>query len=241
MMNDSIKTVCLGGVSLPLRLRYEESAAWLRRFAAPRVEGAPVAVSDEDFAAWRGADSAIDAYAEFCLLCMPASEALFAHERCVFHAAALRFRDRAWLIAGGSGVGKSTHCRELLSLAPGELTVINGDKPVLECREDGSVLVHPSPWNGKEGWQGGEAAPLAGLVCLRRGEASRMEACCAREAAPMVFSNVFQSYSDERVIRAAGRMAEKILRAAPVWRLTSRDVRDSAGLLLEFLQREAEK
>ena len=57
----------------------------------------------------------------------------------------------------------------------------------------------------------------------------------------MVFSNVFQSYSDERVIRAAGRMAEKILRAAPVWRLTSRDVRDSAGLLLEILQREAEK
>lgn len=237
-MNNSLQAIELGGVPLGLKLRFAGSAAWLRPFAAPCADSEPVSVPEEDFSAWAMTGSPVDDYAEFCLLCMPASQALFAYDRCVFHAAALRCGDRAWLIAGGSGVGKSTHCRLLREYGQGAVTVINGDKPVLEVCADGSVLVHPSPWNGKEGWHGADAAPLGGLILLQRAECSRIEACAPREAAPMAFSCVFQNYSEERVIRRAGSLTERILRAAPVWKLTSLDPAESAKLLLDTVQKE---
>jgi len=53
----------------------------------------------------------------------------------LFRLAAVLYR--AWLLAGPSGVGKSTQIKSLQSLEPGAFGVICGDRPVLELREDG--------------------------------------------------------------------------------------------------------
>ncbi len=146
----------LGGIPLGFSFQYADTSKYLRRFttSSKNVADSQVSVSQQEFDDWAAAGNKIDAFAEFCLLCQQASKRLFDADRCIFHAAAIRWRGRAWLIAGGSGVGKSTQCRILLELWPDEFTIINGDKPVLECRKDGSVRVYPSPWNGKEGLGG---------------------------------------------------------------------------------------
>ncbi len=201
--------------------------------------GSCVFVRESEFSAWADAGNPVDAYAEFCLLCMPTSEALLPHDRCVFHAAALSHHDQAWLITAGSGVGKSTQCRTLMELWPEEFSMINGDKPVLEALPDGGIMVHPSPWNGKEGWHGASAAPLGGIVLLRRGDINSIVPLPKEKAAAGIFQAIFQEYREEGIIRQAAAMAEKIAESCPIWLMTSHEVPDSTKLLYECIKEEA--
>lgn len=241
-MNDvTVCTAAFAGFKLNLALRWLETTHWLRRFLVQNAaEGEPVCVTDRVLADWQAAGSPADAFGEFCLLCQPVSEALLMQRRCVFHAAALRFRGRAWLIAAGSGVGKSTQCRALMELCPDGISVINGDKPVLHALEDGRVMVYPSPWNGKEGWHGAEAAPLGGVIFLQRGGEDRIAPCREQDAAVCAFPLVFQSFEREAVIRMSGVMTQMIVRAGRCWRMTSNTISGSAQMLLGTLQQEAE-
>jgi hypothetical protein len=232
----------LSGVPLSFSFRYPETARYLASAGLVPADPvpAPVSVSQQEFDDWAAAGNRIDGFAEFCLLCQQVSQHLFASDRCVFHAAALRWRDRAWLIAGGSGVGKSTQCRTLLELWPDEFQVINGDKPILECREDGSVMVHPSPWNGKEGLHGADPAPLAGIFFLRRGDNNSVMKIPGKAAAPHALLCVFQDFHDADVIKQAGAVTQRILNSCPSWLLTSRDIPDTARLLYLTMQEVSE-
>lgn len=246
-MNNSSKQLIyrgeLSGVSLVFSFRYPETAKYLAAFnlipeSSPSMD--PISVSQQEFDDWVAAGNGTDAFAEFCLLCQQTSQHLFSSNRCVFHAAAIRWRDKAWLIAGGSGVGKSTQCRTLLEHWPNEVAIINGDKPVLECRENGSVMVYPSPWNGKEGWHGAEAAPLAGIFFLRRGEKNSVDMISAQTAALHAYLCVFQDFHDANVITQAGAITQRILNSCPSWLLTSQDVPDSTKLLYQTMQEVCE-
>ena len=234
----------LTGIPFQYCFRYPETIRYFTDtpHRAELSAGRPQAfVTEEMLFAWTEAGKERNSYAEYCLSCMPVSELLLSYERCVFHAVALRWRERAYLISAGSGVGKSTQCSTLTKYWPREFSVINGDKPILEYRQDGSILVHPSPWNGKEGWHGAEAAPLAGLFFLRRGEQNDIRSLLPHEAAALAFRSVFQSYSSSSIIRRAGSFCEKLLESCPVWLLTSHQVPDSTGLLYRTLCGTGEK
>ena len=95
------------------------------------------------------------------------------------------------------------------------------------------ILVHPSPWNGKEDWYGAEAAPLAGIILLQRGEENRLEALKPRKAAVSVYTQLIQTAAREKKIRQAAELTNRLLRTVPVWRLTSRQPPASTQLLLD--------
>ena len=233
--------ISLSGINIKCNLRFPSTAGYLHPIIQNNCDVemevyAEAAVSDQQFEDWIHSGNQRDAYGEFCLLCMPVSEALLKYKRCLFHAAAISYKGKAWLIAAGSGTGKSTQCRNLLEMCPGEISVINGDKPVIEVREDGKVIVHPSPWNGKEGWHGAQAAPLAGIVLLRRGVENSLVPITKEEAAIRVFLSVFQDYTDEEAIQMAASMAEKIVNSSPIWLMTTHTVPDSTKLLCECIK-----
>lgn len=237
---ETMETVCclsLGGMKVKLGLRYPETVNYFRRFLDPDGvgDGAPVRVSEQAFADWEAAGNPIDAFAEFCLLCQAASEQLMEQGGCVFHGAALRYRDRAILLSGGSGSGKSTHLQMLLKEHPEDFSVINGDKPVLAL-EDQGVMVYPSPWNGKEGLRGADAAPLAAIYFLNRTDRDAVEPCPPRMAGAFAFPMVFQSYSEESVIRQAASVTDKILRAVPCFLFHTRDIEASSRMLFRSIE-----
>ena len=230
----------LAGIPFQYGFRYPDTVRFIERdLKETRIdpEKALVQVSGQAFADWERTGGRADSYAEYCLSCVPVSEMLLPNHCCIFHAAAVRYRNGAYLIAAGSGVGKSTQCRTLTEYWPREISVINGDKPVLACRQDGSIWVYPSPWNGKEGWHGAEAAPLAGLFLLRRGERNSLKNLRPSQAAAGTFLSIFQSYEKESVIRQAGDLCGRILQSVPVWLLTSLDVPDSTIMLYEAIRR----
>ena len=229
-------TMTLIGREIPCAFRFPETAAlfgpWI---TGPAKGGARVSVPQEDWDFWPTTGKPVDAEAEYSLFSDAASTALLPEKCCVVHAAAFRRQDRAWLIAGVPGVGKSTQIRTLQELWPGEFSVISGDRPILEAREDGSVIVHPSPWNGKEGWHGAEAAPLAGVIFLRRGEENAVASCSKQDAALPMYSSLFHSGETEELLKLAASMAAAVLTAAPAWTMTTFCVPDSTRLLYETL------
>ncbi|MBR7009695.1 MAG: hypothetical protein IKI02_02155 [Oscillospiraceae bacterium] len=95
-----------------------------------------------------------------------------------------------------------------------------------------SILVHPSPWNGKENWHGAAAAHLAGLILLRRGEKNALKLMSPREAVIPSYSQIFQTAKTAETIRRAAALLTRMLESVPIWRLTTHQVPDSTQLLL---------
>ena len=227
--------ITLSNKTLELKFRFPETRAFFERFEAkrPQEDENSICLSERDWDALKQQRFDISPYTEYTYFPAPISDELLPFDRCVIHAAAIRYRDRAWLLAGPSGVGKSTQIRSLQSLETGAFGVICGDRPVLELREDGSVMVWPSPWNGKENWHGAEAAPLGGLILLRRGPENRLYALREDEAILNLYVAFIQTSASVEAVTKVADLEDGVLRAVPTWLLVSDTVPDSTRCLVE--------
>lgn len=181
-------------------------------------------------------DSSND-YVEYRCLIELTARALLRYGCSVFHAVAFSWRDRAWLLTAPSGVGKTTQFLNWQRLFPGEITVISGDMPVLEGREDGSVWIHPSSWNGKEDLRSRLSAPLGGLVLLEQGNENRIEPLCRSEAVGPIFRQLMALPETEEEILRMTELEDRLLCAAPAWKYVNRGDDASTALLRETLLR----
>lgn len=86
----------------------------------------------------------------------------------VFHSSAICVNGSAFLITARSGVGKSTHARNLKEFIGEEFKYINDDKPLVKVGDD--ITVFSTPWNGKERRGSDISAPLKAILFLNRGE-----------------------------------------------------------------------
>lgn len=227
-------TVTLAGRSFRVSARYAETASYFPAPdpEAPLVPGAPVSIPETDWQDYLQSGMEDCAHTEYSMLTAHCSDALLAFDCVILHAAALRWRDRSWLIIAPSGVGKSTQTRNLQTLLPGEVSVICGDRPVLE-RCGGAFRVHPSPWNGKENWHGAEAAPLGGLILLRRGPENRLYALREDEAILNLYVAFIQTSASVEAVTKVADLEDGLLRAVPTWLLVSDTVPDSTRCLVD--------
>ncbi len=246
-MNPTRIKLMLGGVPVDCLLRFPETAAWFADYQLPPGEpqSDPVMIPEEEWESFLELKLGELPYTEYSALTAFLSDALLSQNRVILHAAALRWQGRAILICGESGVGKSTQTAGLRRLRPGAFGVICGDRPILEHpsswerrgeSERPTVLVHPSPWNGKEGWHDAEAAPLGGIVLLSRGPENRIAPARNVAAAVRLYASFIQSSIREQNIRSLAELATELVKNFPVWTLESARVPDSTALLLETLE-----
>ena len=87
----------------------------------------------------------------------------------VFHSSSFMVNGNAFLITARSGVGKSTHSRNLKEYIGDSFEYINDDKPLIKAYEN-NVTVYSNPWNGKERKGNDNSAPLKAVLFLARGE-----------------------------------------------------------------------
>ena len=182
-----------------------------------------------------------DSFVEYrCLLGLTA-RFLLHYDCCIFHAVAFRWRDRAWLLTAPPGTGKTTQYLNWQRLFSGEIQMISGDMPILESREDGSVWVHPSAWNGKEKLRGAESAPLGGLVLLEQGKEDRIVPLSAQEGlVPLLRQFMVYTETEEEILRIAG-LLERMLLTAPHWKMVNRGGDESTRLLRETLEQSIQE
>lgn len=230
-------TLILAGITLSYALRFNDTIRYLGKYVKEDAlcEDVLISVQDYEFEDWKRLGNEVNAHGEYSLLSLQTSIALFEHQRFVFHSVALRWHDKAWLITAPPGVGKSTQYKNLKELYGDEVSIINGDRPIIQIMENGSIMVHPSPWNGKENWYGAEAAPLAGIICLKQGQENVIKPLTAKEAAVTVLASVFHSYENEQVVRKAAKLATAMLKPTPVWLLTNKGDLASSALLRDTL------
>lgn len=87
------------------------------------------------------------------------------HGRLAIHSASLYYREQAWLFAGPSGTGKSTHTN--LWNQYFHTPVLNGDLNLISC-EKGTPMIHGIPWCGTSGISDTASHPLGGIILLRQ-------------------------------------------------------------------------
>ena len=241
--------VILDGLRIPCEFRFDKTPTFFPEVEpfgfADRSEA--VAISDRDWAGFLARDLPNSAETEFSALTSFLSDALIPHERILVHAVAFRFREKAYLILAPSGVGKSTQIRTLQELHPGEFGVICGDRPILRFgrseqseasalpASEPSVTVCPSPWNGKERWKGAEAAPLAGIILLSRGQQNGIYLAERTQAIVHTFPQMIQTGREADTIKKAAEMTTKLLSSAPVYHLVSCDIPDSTAMLYDLI------
>lgn len=177
-----------------------------------------------------------DSFLEYRCLIGLTAQRLLHFGCCVFHAVAFLWRGRAWLLTAPPGVGKTTQLLNWQRCYPGEIAVISGDMPVLEGREDGSVWVHPSSWNGKENLRGRQSAPLGGVVLLEQGSVDQICPLPQAEGILPLFNQFMVVPETEEEIHALAGLMEKMLTAAPCWRMVNRGGNESTALLRATLQ-----
>ena len=174
-------------------------------------------------------------YAEYKALIGLTSKKLLQYQCCIFHAVAFLLHDRAWLLTAPSGTGKTTQFLNWRRLFPGEITMICGDMPILEQREDGSVWAHSSPWNGKEGVGNRIGAPLGGVILLEQGRDNTISSLPPREAIFPLLKQFASNPETESEIRALFGLLNSLLCFCPVWKYQNKGDDASTVILRETI------
>lgn len=181
-------------------------------------------------------------FLEYQSLMIATGNELLKHDRCLFHSAALLWKEKAWLLCAPSGTGKTTQLRHWKTLLKKDVKVINGDKPLLECKEDGSVWVYSSPWKGKERYGiKGLKAPLGGIIYLKQDEDNHIQKMTIQETVKPLFSSFISYPETEEEILHQAEILKKILSAVPVWKLYNKGDLSSAKLTIDMLERYMEE
>lgn len=234
----------LAGVTVRVCFRYRETADRFGCFLLDDHDPAikdllslpAVALDDEDTAIMERSfePEDIGSFSEFNTLAYLTSSALIRHARFLFHGAAMLWRGRAWIFTGDSGVGKTTQLLLWKELFGDEMAVINGDKPACEVRGD-EIIVHPSPWTGKEHYCGTGSGVLGGIIYLEQGKENRIGRMSVRDALVPVFRQFKLFIKTEEEARKVARLEEKLLANIPVWHLLNLGDKDSVFLTRKVL------
>lgn len=212
------------------------------------VQGLPpdlvVRTSQADIDAERDAGQWSDDYLETLAVYRRIAEWLPLHNRVLFHGAVVAVQGRGYLFTAPSGTGKTTHVALWKRSFADAVTVVNGDKPILQIPDmrEGSLpnasgkvcassmaavpVAFGTPWAGKEQWHTNTSVPLAGICFLSRGERN----CIERVQPADVFDQAFQQIYLPREGNAAARTLElldALLAITPLYQLAC-DVSEEA-------------
>lgn len=130
-----------------------------------------IVLTEEDLINERNSSSTGKVYVneEISALYRKIAEILVEENIVVFHSSSFMVNGKGFLITARSGVGKSTHSRNLKEYIGDDFVYINDDKPLLKVNKN-KVTVYSNPWNGKERKGNNNSAPLRAILFLSRGE-----------------------------------------------------------------------
>lgn len=160
-----------------------------------------VSATPEEIAAENSDDGTFSpAYCESLALYRKICTRMLDCDAFLLHAAVVSYGGRGFAFAAKSGTGKSTHVAQWMRALGDDVTVVNGDKPILRWRsgEDagtlgetpggegapaaceqpsGEFIAYGTPYCGKENWGQNTSVPLRAVCFIERcepGESDRL-------------------------------------------------------------------
>ena len=208
-------TIQMAGCCIGIENRYPRIEALCRDYVTQEKPEFTVQVTQEEILRERnGGGSGSAPYLETLAVYRKICRRLLERDILLFHCSALELDGNAYLFTAPSGTGKSTHARLWRERFP--VTVINDDKPLLSF-QDGQILVHGTPYAGKEGLQTNTSAPVKGIVILHQAKENTIAAVTAREAYPVLLNQTHRPEDGMGWIRTL-ELVQKLAQL-PVYRL----------------------
>ncbi len=129
----------------------------------------------------------------------------------LMHGSAIELNGKAYIFTAHSGVGKTTHTRLWLSEFGDEVSVLNGDKPIIRFF-DGVPYACGTPWQGKECYGKNAMLPIGGVAFLSR--ALKNTACKMKpsDAVSRVVSQIYLPKSSPIALAKTLRLIDSMLR-----------------------------
>lgn len=176
-------------------------------------------------------------FAEYCCLLEETADYLPLNNNVIYHGVALIYGKGAYVLTAPSGTGKSTQYSNLRTMYGNRIRIINGDKPILGWASDGQIIVHPSPWTGKERWAGKEKAPLHGIILLEQGQTNIVRPMDMHEAVLPIIQEFIYTAKTRESVHTVFRMADTMLRGVPLYKLINKGDVESSAMLYDIIVR----
>ena len=116
----------------------------------------------------------------------------------LFHGSALYFDDKATLLAGHSGAGKSTHARLLREYYDAKM--INDDKPLIRLINN-IPYVYGTPYNGKHHLSQNISKPLKNIVFIIQDKENSISSINDNDAFNKLFFQTYRPYNKDALAK----------------------------------------
>ncbi|MBQ8350729.1 MAG: hypothetical protein IJY20_01635 [Clostridia bacterium] len=226
----------IADLNIDIQNKYPHLEQQCAGYAAPAdaVPDLTVSVSEEEIDAAlalqpqfsRGYHESICMYRRLCT-------ALLHHDRFLVHAAVIKYGGQAYAFSAKSGTGKSTHISLWRKYFGEDVTIINGDKPILR-RADDHFVAYGTPWCGKEGWNRNDRAPLKAICFIERSTENYIRPLDAREAVERIFHQMLRPKTVSEMDLTIS-LTDALLRTVPIYVLGCDISREAAELSFRTL------
>jgi hypothetical protein len=140
------------------------------------------------------------------------AERLPDYDAFLFHGCVIEYGGLAYIITAASGVGKTTHMRLWLKEFPGEVSVLNGDKPTVRII-DGVPYAFGTPWQGKECYGKNASAKIGGIIFLSRAEKNTAKQISESEASTRFVSQIYLPKTTRSALVKTMLLADKTIKS----------------------------
>ena len=148
----------------------------------------------------------------------------------LFHAAVICYGGKTVAFSAPRGTGKTTHIRLWQERFGKDVSVINGDKPVIRLT-DGRYVAYGTPWQGKERIGSHASAPLDAICFLERGSADRICPLAPDQAAARLAREVI--YPEDCATQDRfGMLAAGMLQSVPSYLLSATPTQGAVDAVL---------
>lgn len=173
------------------------------------------------------------AYTESFCAFRKLSGQLAGYDAFLMHGTAVRVKDRGIIFSAPSGTGKTTHMLLWKRLFGKELTVINGDKPIVRMK-DGTAFAWGTPWCGKEGYFENESVRLTDICFIERAAENRIRRVDPGEAVGLILQQILIRGGGQDTLKTLG-MADRLLAQCRVWKIYCNKEPDAAVIASEAI------
>lgn len=160
-------------------------------------------------------DQKSDNYIEIIMTLLKIADELPDRNKFLMHGALVAWKRAGYIFTAPSGTGKTTHVRLWKKYLGSDAEIINGDKPILEVKED-EIIAYGTPWAGKERLQKNTCVPVRGICFLRQSEINTIHRLSKKEALLLLLPQIY-IMSDSKKAGKTLELFSEVLERIPIY------------------------
>ncbi len=189
-----------------------------------------LSVSDEDILK-ETVKSPSKAYAESLIACRKLAYRLPQKDAFLLHAATFEIKGHGIALLAKSGTGKSTHMLLWKQLFGDEVSIVNGDKPIVRIK-DGLPVAYGTPWCGKEGFSENRGVRLTDICFIVRSDRNETVAISPADAVERLLSQIIIPSGSENILKLT-ELLDQTVKNCRLWEIRCNTEIESAQISSE--------